>query len=131
MGDGDDDLGWENEWDRSRTVAVASSLLPFGGILVLLNVLVPWAGWSLAVVGAGIFGAGLLTLLAFALLMYKRNLRHRGRTRVRPELGREHRCRLIGKVGKAQRRSSALAVAARGAAGRQRHRPTDGSASRG
>jgi hypothetical protein len=100
MGDGDDrDLGWENEWDRSRTVAVASALLPFGGILVLLNVLVPWAGWSLAVVGAGIFGAGLLTLLAFALLMYKRNLRRRGRTSVKPESGRQHRCRLIGKAG--------------------------------
>ena len=83
MGDGDDrDLGWENEWDRSRTVAVASALLPFGGILVLLNVLVPWAGWGIAVVGAGIFGAGLLTLLAFALLLYRRNLRRRGRCHV-------------------------------------------------
>ena len=100
MGDGNDRaLGWENEWDRSRTVTVASALLPFGGILVLLNVLVPWAGWSLAVVGAGVFGAGLLTLLAFALLMYKRNLRRRGRTSVKPESGRQHRCRLIGKAG--------------------------------
>ena len=124
MGDGDDrDLGWENEWDRSRTVAVASALLPFGGILVLLNVLVPWAGWSIAVVGAGIFGAGLLTLLAFALLLYRRNLRRRGRTRVKPQSGRQHRCRLTGKAGKAQGLSSALAVAARGAAGRQRHPP--------
>ena len=45
MGDGDDrDLGWENEWDRSRTVAVASALLPFGGILILLNCL--FCGWA-------------------------------------------------------------------------------------
>jgi len=124
MGDGNDRaLGWENEWDRSRTVTVASALLPFGGILVLLNVLVPWAGWSIAVVGASIFGAGLLTLLTVALLMYTRNLRHRGRTSVKPESGRQHRYQLIGKAGKAQRLSSALAVAARGAAGRQQPPP--------
>jgi len=63
-------------------VAGAFSMLPIGGVIVLLNVAFPSVGWGLAILGSCIFGAGIATLLTISVIVYARRVHtERGRFR--------------------------------------------------